>query len=79
MKKPKKDTRSYHKVKRYSEGGAVTDDGYETARQVNAGPKTAKGGDGVDAYPGTDDNMFTAGGRDEKIIRAKRALRQGLK
>lgn len=55
-------------------------DGYETARQVNAGPKTNKGGDGVDAYPGTDDNMFFAkSGRDESIIRAKRQLRDGMK
>lgn len=43
---------------------------------VNVGPKSDQWG--PDAYPGTDDNMFTASGRDEKIIRAKRRLREGL-
>jgi hypothetical protein len=60
VKKSKaKDTRNYHKqVKKYSEGGAVTDDdGY------------------AEPLPDTDDNMFLASGRDEKIIRAKRTLR----
>lgn len=52
-------------------------DGWETARQVNAGPKTSKG-DVQDPYPNTDDNMFFASGRDEKIIRAKRKLRDGM-
>lgn len=53
-------------------------DGYETMRQVNAGPKEDKGGPPKDAYPNTDDNMFMASGPNEKIIRAKRELRDGL-
>jgi hypothetical protein len=51
--------------------------GYETALQVNAGPKTDKG-EVQNPYPKTDDNTFLASGRDEKIIRAKRQLRDRL-
>lgn len=76
MKKPKKNTRNYHKsVQKFSEGGAVEGDGSETAYQVNVGPKSPKGGY-AKAYPNTDDNMFFADSdRDEKIIRAKRTLK----
>lgn len=49
----------------------------ETAYQVNVGPKANKGGD-ADPYPNTDDNRFTASGRDANIIAAKRKLRDGL-
>lgn len=62
----------------YVDGGGVPD-GYETMRQVNVGAKTNKGGMTLDPYPDTNDNMFFANGRDEKIIRAKRQLRDGLK
>lgn len=49
-----------------------------TQYQVNVGPKQDKGGPPVDPYPNTDDNRFTASGRDEKIISAKRKLRDGM-
>ena len=53
-------------------------DPYYTAKSVNTGPMGPKGGY-ADPYPNTDDNTFTASGRDEKIIRAKRKLRDGMK
>lgn len=49
-----------------------------TEYQVNAGAKSDKGGGPIDPYPNTDDNRFFASGRDEKIISAKRKLRDGM-
>lgn len=59
--------------------GGATDYSNHTEYQVNVGPKQDKGGPPVDAYPNTDDNRFFASGRDEKIISAKRKLRDGMK
>lgn len=55
----------------------ATEDHSGTEYNVNVGAKSDK--EGADAYPNTDDNMFFASGRDEKIIRAKRQLRDGMK
>lgn len=57
---------------------ATQDDHWGTEYQVNVSPKTSKG-DVQEPYPNTDDNMFFASGKDEKIIRAKRELRDKMK
>lgn len=57
---------------------SATEDYSGTEYNVNVGPKQDKGGPPVDPYPNTDDNRFFASGRDEKIISAKRKLRDGM-
>lgn len=58
--------------------GSNTDWSNHTEYQVNVGAKQDKGGPAKDPYPNTDDNRFFASGRDEKIISAKRKLRDGM-
>lgn len=56
----------------------VSLDVYGTEGQVNVSKKTDQA-EPVDPLPNTDDNMFFASGRDEKIIRAKRQMRDMMK